>query len=178
MKPTQQLHYLGQSLWLDNSTRGLLTNDPLREYIHDFSVKGLASDATIFNNAIHDTTHAVDGWVFLEVSPLLADDTAGSKDPKASDTPYGALAAPNTINTLPEKTLHAFAERGRVNEVLPPDGGEAEEILAAFAYEGVNYGNLAAELQREGAQAFTRAWQDMLDCLAKKGATLPQSKQI
>jgi transaldolase len=362
MKATQQLHNLGQSLWLDNITRGLLSNGTLREYIRDYSVTGLTSNPTIFDKAIegtdfydaaihhkvtagktgeelfyelaledltqaadlfrpvHDATHATDGWVSLEVSPLLADDTTGSmqaaarlharakcpnlfikipgtaaglpaieesifagvpvnvtllfsreqylaaaeaylrgierrlaksldpivasvasifvsrwdvavhdkvpehlrnrlgiaiarciykahcellastrwrklersgaqtqrllwastgtKDPKASDTLYvEALAAPNTINTVPEKTLRAFAEHGRAMEVLQPDGGDAEELLAAFACEGVNDAELAASLQREGTQAFARSWKDLLDCLAAKSAALAQAKQ-
>jgi transaldolase len=361
MKTTQQLHDLGQRLWLDNITRGLLTSGTLHEYIRDLSVTGLTSNPTIFDNAfkdadfydaairqkvaagtvgealfyelaledltqaadlfrpIHDATDAVDGWVSLEISPLLADDTAGSlnaavqlyaranrvnlfikipgtpvgiaaieesifagvpvnvtllfsreqylaaaeafmrgierriaanldpkvasvasifvsrwdvaikdkvpghlrnrlgiaiarrtyksycdllasarwkkleragartqrllwastgmKDPKEPDTLYvEALAAPNTINTLPEKTLHAFAEHGRVNDVLPPDGGDAEEMLAAFAYEGVNSAELAAQLQREGTQAFAKSWKSLLDRLAAKGTALKRSQ--
>jgi transaldolase len=120
MKPTQQLHDLGQSLWLDNITRGLLADGTLRRYINEFSVTGLTSNPTIFDKAIkeggfydaairqktaegksgealffdlaladlieaahlfrpvHDSTGGVDGWVSLEVSPLLANDTAGT----------------------------------------------------------------------------------------------------
>ncbi len=360
MKATQQLHDLGQSLWLDNITRGLLADGTLSHYIRDLSVTGLTSNPTIFDNAIRvsdfydaairqkltagktgealfyelaledltqaadlfrpifDATGGVDGWVSLEVSPLLADDTAGSiraaeqlharagrpnlfikipgtaagipaieesifagvpinvtllfsrehyiaaaeaymrgierriaagrdpkvasvasifvsrwdvavkdkvpehlrnhlgisiarrtyqayrevlvsarwkklndagaqsqrllwastgsKDPAGSDTLYvEALAAPETINTLPEQTLLAFAEHGRVKELLPADGGDAEDMLAAFAYEGVNDEQLAADLQREGTQAFTKSWQDLLDCLAEKGGVLGQT---
>jgi transaldolase len=361
MKPTQQLHDLGQSLWLDNITRGLLVKGTLSEYIHDFSVTGLTSNPTIFDKAvkdadfydaairkklaagqsgeallyelvledltqaadlfrpIHDATHAVDGWVSLEVSPLLADDTAGSsaaaaqlharaqrpnmfikipgtsagiaaieesvfagvpvnvtllfsrdqylaaaeaymrgierrlaagldpavasvasifvsrwdvatqdkvpgqlrnrlgiaiagrvyksycevlasarweklraagartqrllwastgtKDPHAPDTLYvEALAAPDTINTLPEKTLRAFADHGKVTQVLSPDGGDAEAMLAAFACAGVNDAELAAELQREGTRAFSKSWRDMLEGLAAKGAAPAQAR--
>jgi transaldolase len=360
LKATQQLHDLGQSLWLDNITRGLLADGTLSHYIRDLSVTGLTSNPTIFDNAIRvsdfydaairqkltagktgealfyelaledltqaadlfrpifDATGGVDGWVSLEVSPLLADDTAGSiraaeqlharagrpnlfikipgtaagipaieesifagvpinvtllfsrehyiaaaeaymrgierriaagrdpkvasvasifvsrwdvavkdkvpehlrnhlgisiarrtyqayrevlvsarwkklneagaqsqrllwastgsKDPAGSDTLYvEALAAPETINTLPEQTLLAFAEHGRVKELLPADGGDAEDMLAAFAYEGVNDEQLAADLQREGTQAFTKSWQDLLDCLAEKGGVLGQT---
>jgi len=362
MKRTQQLHDLGQSLWLDNITRGLLTSCALHDYIRDLSVTGLTSNPTIFDKAIkgadfydaaiqqkaaagqsgealfydlaledltqaadlfrpiHDATHAVDGWVSLEISPLLANDTArsisaaaqlharakrpnlfikipgtpagiaaieesifagvpinvtllfsreqyltaanaymrgierrlaagldskvasvasifvsrwdvaiqnrvpehlrnrlgiaiarrtykaycellasarwknlsaagaqtqrllwastGTKDPKASDTLYvEALAAPNTINTLPEKTLHAFAKHGVVKQLLPTDGGDAEELLAAFAYEGVNDETLAADLQRQGTLAFAKSWKDLLDCLAAKSEALAQIKQ-
>ena len=357
MKGTQALHDLGQSLWLDNITRGLLTSGTLKEYIRDLSITGLTSNPTIFDNAIkdtnfyddaiqqkaaagqigealfyelaledltqaakmfrpiHDATHGEDGWVSLEISPLLADDTVGSmvaaaqlhqrasnpnlfikipgtaaglpaieesifrgipvnvtllfsreqyvaaaesymrgierriaadldpkvtsvasifisrwdvavqnnvpdhlrnrlgiaiarrtyksygdlltstrwkelsdagaqtqrllwastgtKDPKASDTLYvEALAAPNTINTMPEKTLHAFAKHGRVKEVMPLDGGDAEEMLNAFEYEGVNVAELAMTLQREGTQSFSKSWKEMLECLPNKSVAL------
>ena len=360
MNPTQELHDLGQSLWLDNITRGLLTSGTLSRYIHDLSVTGLTSNPTIFDKAIagtkfydaaiheksaagqsgealfyemaledlaqaaelfrpvHDATHGVDGWVSLEVSPLLADDTAGTvmaaaqlherarrpnlfikipgtaagipaieqsifagvpvnvtllfsreqyiaaaeaymrgierrmaagrdpkvgsvasifvsrwdvavadtipahlrnllgiaiarrtyqsycslldsprwrklrdagaetqrllwastgtKDPNASDTLYvETLAAPNTINTLPENTLTAFADHGRLTAVMPADGGDAEELLDAFAHEGVNVTQLAADLQREGTQSFTKSWHDLLRCLASKSVTLKKA---
>ena len=347
MNATQQLHDLGQSLWLDNITRALLTRGTLREYINTLSVTGLTSNPTIFDNAlrssnlydaaisqkaaagkspedlfyelaledlsgaadlfrpIHDSTRGMDGWVSLEVSPLLADDTSGSiataarlharaqrpnlliklpgtaagltaieesifrgipvnvtllfsreqylaaadaymrgierriaaglhpdvasvasifvsrwdvavhgklparlcnrlgiavarqiyrsyrdllasarwnklsvagaraqrvvwastgtKDPTASDTLYvEALAASDTINTMPELTLQAFAAHGRVSGIMPPDGGDADDTLAAVAREGVNVTELAARLQHEGAAAFARSWHDML----------------
>lgn len=361
MNAAQQLHDLGQSLWLDNITRGLLTSGTLQNYLRDFAVTGLTSNPTIFDSAIrgadfydaaiqqkamagktgeqlfyelaledltqaadlfrpvHDATDGVDGWVSLEISPLLADDTAGSvaaakqlsarakrrnlfikipgtpaglpaieqaifagvpvnvtllfsreqyvaaadaymhgierriaagldpnvasvasifvsrwdvaiqakvpeplrnrlgiaiakrtyksycqllasarwqklsdagaqaqrllwastgtKDPKASATLYvEALAAPNTINTMPEKTLHALAEHGQVKDVMPLDGGDAEEVLEAFAHEGINAAELAVELQREGTQAFSKSWRDLLDCLAAKSVALQQTK--
>jgi transaldolase len=357
MKVTQQLHDLGQSLWLDNITRGLLTGGTLTRYISEFSVTGLTSNPTIFEHAIgnadfydaairtkalagqsgealffelaledltraadlfrpiHDATGGVDGWVSLEVSPLLADDTAasikaaaqlharaqrpnlfikipgtgagiaaieasifagipvnvtllfsrehylaaaeaymrgierriaagrnpavgsvaslfisrwdaairdevpdelhnrlglaiamqtyhayrellaaprwqqlasagalpqrllwastGTKDPDASDTLYiEALAAPDTINTMPEKTLLAFTGHGEVKGALPADGGDAEAVLAEFARAGVDHAALAARLQREGAQSFTKSWNDLMDCLASKSAVL------
>jgi transaldolase len=355
MKPTQQLHDLGQSLWLDNITRELLTSGTLARYIHELSVTGLTSNPTIFEKAIggsdsydatiraanargrsgeelfydlaiedlqpaadlfrdvFDRTGGVDGWVSLEVSPLLADDTAGTiaaatelharakrpnlfikipgtaagvpaieesifagipvnvtmlfsreqyvaaaeaflrgierriaagrdprvasvaslfvsrwdaavhdtvsarlrnrlgiaigkgvyktyrellasprwkqivaagahpqrllwastgtKDPAAADTMYvEALAAPDTINTLPEKTLLAFADHGRTGGVLPADGGDGERVLAEFADAGVNMGQLAARLQEEGTKAFSKSWGDLLNILAAKGA--------
>ncbi|MGH7795263.1 MAG: transaldolase [Candidatus Binatia bacterium] len=357
MKTTQQLHDLGQSLWLDNITRELLTSGTLGRYISDFAVTGLTSNPTIFDKAIkeaglyddairektvegksgeelfyelaladliqaadlfrpvHDATGGVDGWVSLEVSPLLADDTAGSiksalelharakrpnlfikipgtrkgipaieetifagvpvnvtllfsreqyiaaaeaymrgierriaagldpriasvasifvsrwdvavkdkvsdglrnrlgiaiakraykayrdllasprwqklarsgarpqrllwastgtKDPDASETLYiEALVAPDTINTMPEKTLHAFTEHGHVRGVLPIDGGDAEDVLAEFTREGVNDETLAADLQSEGAQSFDKAWNDLLACIASKSGVV------
>lgn len=362
MKATQQLHDLGQSLWLDNITRGLLTSGTLRRYINEFSVTGLTSNPTIFDKAIkesgfyddaihqkaaagksgealffelaledltqaadllrpvHDATSGIDGWVSLEVSPLLADDTTstikaavelhgrakrpnlfikipgtrdgmpaieetifagvpvnvtllfsreqyvaaaeaymrgmerriaagldpkvesvasifvsrwdvavndkvrgqlrnrlgiaiaqrtykayrelltsprwrklaaggarpqrllwastGTKDPAASDTLYiEALAAPDTINTMPEKTLLAFADHGRVRGELPPDGGDAEALLAEFARAEVDDSALAAELQREGTESFDKSWNDLMDCIASKSAMLKKNAQ-
>jgi transaldolase len=353
MNATQQLHDLGQSLWLDNITRALLTSGTLSRYIREFAVTGLTSNPTIFDQAIKsagsydeairkktdegksgeelffelaledltqaadlfrpifDATGGVDGWVSLEVSPLLADDTAGTikaaarlyarahrpnlfikipgtraglpaieetifagvpvnvtllfsreqylaaaeaymrgverriaaglepkvasvasifvsrwdvaakdkvqdeyrnrlgiaiamrtykayrdllasprwrklaaagaqpqrllwastgtKDPAAPDVLYvEALAAPDTINTLPEKTLLAFAEHGKVNNVLPADEGYAEAVLAEFTREGVNDEALAAELQREGVDAFAKSWRDLMYRIASK----------
>jgi transaldolase len=360
MKPTQKLSALGQSLWLDNITRGLLDRGTLAGYIRDLSVTGLTSNPTIFEKAIgdadfydsaisnaaaqgrsgealfydlaledlqraadlfrpvYDQTHGLDGFVSLEVSPLLADDTAGTiqsaaqlharakrpnlfikipgtpagvpaieesifagipvnvtmlfsreqyiaaaeaylrglerrlaagrtaqvasvaslfvsrwdvaihdkvperlrnklgiavgkrtykaycdllassrwqtlaaggaqpqrllwastgtKDPAAPDTMYvEALAAPDTINTLPEKTLHAFADHGRVTGVLPRDGGDAEQTLNEIARAGINEAQLAAQLQQEGTQAFAKSWQDLLKGLAAKGAVTKQA---
>jgi transaldolase len=357
VNPTQQLHRLGQSLWLDNITRGLLTSGTLRRYIGDLSVTGLTSNPSIFDLAIkdstfyddairqktdegksgetlffelaiedltqaadlfrpiHDATAGVDGWVSLEVSPLLAYDTAntvkaavalcaqahrhnlfikipgtsqgivaieeaifagvpvnvtllfssaqyiaaaeaylrgierrlaagldpkvrsvasmfisrwdkavmgrvpkeledrlgiavakrtykayrdlltsprwlnalrsgaqpqrllwastGTKDPQASDVLYvKALAAPDTINTIPEKTLLAFADHGEVGEVLPIDGGDSEAVITAFARAGIDDEKLAAELQREGADSFVAAWKDLLDQIETKTSAL------
>jgi transaldolase len=359
MKATQQLHDLGQSLWLDNITRTILDDGTLERYIAELSVTGLTSNPTIFDHAfkngvaydsairresavgksgeplffelaiedlrraadlfrpVHDDTHGVDGWVSLEVSPLLANDTAGTikaaadlhrqanrpnlfikipgtaegvaaieesifagvpvnvtllfsaaqylaageaymrgierriaagrdprigsvasifvsrwdvavkamvppalrnrlgiaiakrtyreyrgvlasprwraletagaqpqrllwaststKDPAAPDTLYvEALAAADTINTIPEKTLLAFADHGRVADVLPVDGGDAEDVLAEFTRAGVNDATVAAQLQREGAESFDASWKDLLSCLATKRTSLTQ----
>ena len=357
MKATQRLYDLGQSLWLDNITRGLLTKGTLRHYITELSVTGLTSNPTIFDHAIkntdfyndairqkvregksgeelffelaledlteaadlfrpiYDTTDRVDGWVSLEVSPLLAYDTArsikeatelhgrakrpnlfikipgtreglsaieetifkgvpvnvtllfsreqyvaaaeaymrgierrieaglgsevgsvaslfisrwdkavmgkvpeelqnclgiaiakrtykayrdllasprwqklaragaqpqrllwastGTKDPNASDVLYiEALAAPDTINTMPAETLLAFADHGKVNDVLPVDGGDAEEILARFSKVGVDNAALATQLQREGALSFDKSWKELMDTIASKSPIL------
>ena len=353
MNAPQQLHDLGQSLWLDNITRGLLTSGTLGRYIREFSVTGLTSNPTIFDQAIkgggiydeairkksgegkhgealffelaledltqaadlfrpiHDATAGVDGWVSLEVSPLLADDTAGTikaatqlyalaqrpnlfikipgtgagihaieesifagvpvnvtllfsrehyiaaaeaymrgierriaagldpkvasvasifvsrwdvaikdkvsdgfrnrlgiaiamrtykayrdllasprwqklaaagarpqrllwastgtKDPAASDILYiQALAAPDTINTMPEQTLLAFAEHGKINDILPVDEGYAEAVLAEFTREGINDEALAADLQREGTAAFAKSWSNLMAQIVSK----------
>ena len=362
MKATQRLQELGQSLWLDNITRELLTDGTLRRYIAEFSVTGLTSNPAIFDHAItnggfyddairrkaaegksgdglffdlaledltqaadlfrpaHDRSGGVDGWVSLEVSPLLANDTAstieaaaqlharakranlfikipgtpegvpaieasiltgvpinvtllfsteqyiaaaeaymrgierrlaagldprvasvaslfvsrwdvavkdvvpqelrnrlgiavakrtykayrdllasprwrrlaaagaraqrllwastGTKDPVASDTLYiEALAAPHTINTIPDRTLLAFAEHGHVSDVMPADGGDAEETLAHFRRIGVDDAALATRLQREGTASFDKSWQDLLACIASKSARLEQVAQ-
>jgi transaldolase len=364
MNATQQLHDLGQSLWLDNITRGLLTGT-LARYISELSVTGLTSNPTIFDHAIkngnfyddairkkalagksgealffelaledliqaadlfrpiHDATGGVDGWVSLEVSPLLADDTigtikaaaqlharaqrpnlfikipgtragipaveeaifagvpinvtllfsrehyiaaaeaymrgierriaagrdprvasvasifvsrwdvavkdkvpdalhnrlgiaiamrtykayrdllaskrwqklassgaqpqrllwasTGTKDPAASDTLYvEALAAPDTVNTIPEKTLLAFAEHGKIRNVLPVDEGSAETVeavIAEFTREGVNDEALAAGLQREGTESFAKSWNDLMHCIASKSEVLTKAGQ-
>ena len=357
MKATKRLHDLGQSLWLDNITRGLLTKGTLRGYIDELSVTGLTSNPTIFDHAIkntdfyndairrkllegksgeelffelaltdlteaadlfrpiHEATGGVDGWVSLEVSPLLAYDavstikeaaelharanrpnlfikipgtsagipaieeaifkgvpinvtllfsrehylaaaeaymrgierriasgssprvgsvasvfisrwdkavmgktseklrnrlgisvakrtykayrdllasqrwqklanagalpqrllwaSTGTKDPQASDVLYvRALAAPDTINTMPEETLIAFADHGAVDAVLPADGGDAEEVLSQFAKAGIDAETLAAQLQREGALAFDKSWNELIDSLKSKGNVL------
>lgn len=356
MKATQKLHALGQSLWLDNISRGLLTTGTLRRYIDELSVTGLTSNPTLFHHAIttgfyddairrkahegksaeeifielaledllcaadlfrptHETSNGGDGWVSLEVSPLLAYDTAGTikqatelhdrakctnlfikipgtregcpaieeaifrgvpinvtllfsreqylaaadaylrgierriaagrspvvgsvaslfvsrwdkavlgmvpreiknrlgiaiakqtykayrdllasprwqklagagalpqrllwastgaKDPTAADVLYvEALAAPDTINTMPEETLLAFAEHGKLRDVLPVDGGDAEEMLTRFARAGVDKETLSFELQREGALSFEKSWHGVLDTIASKSKIL------
>ncbi len=353
MNVTQQLHELGQSLWLDNITRGLLNSGTLERYIYEFSVTGLTSNPTIFDNAIangdfydeairekaragksgealffelaiedlrraaelfmpvQDATGGEDGWVSLEVSPLLADETAatveaarqlhaqaqcpnllikipgteagipaieeaifagvpvnvtllfspahyiaaaeaymrgiarridagldpkvgsvaslfvsrwdvavkdqvpdslhnrlgiaiaeqtyqayrelldsppwqqlaaagarpqrllwgstGTKDPAAPDTLYvESLAAPGSINTVPEKTLLAFAEHGKAEETLTADGGDSEAVLAEFAGAGIDTRALAEKLQREGAASFSESWRELMKRIAEK----------
>ena len=99
--------------------------------------------------------------------------STGTKDPDASDTLYiEALAAPDTINTIPDKTLHAFADHGELKGVLPVDGGDAEEVLAEFTRIGVDDAALATQLQREGTESFDKSWQELMDCIAAKSASL------
>jgi len=353
MKATQRLHELGQSVWLDNITRDLLTSGTLRRYIADLSLTGLTSNPTIFDHAIKssshydsaiqsklkegksgerlffelaiedlvqaadlfrpiwDRTNGVDGWVSLEVSPLLAHDSTstiaaakdlharanrpnlfikipgtreglpaieesifagvpvnvtllfsrehylaaaeaylrgierriaaglnpdvgsvasvfvsrwdaavankvpaplhnqlgiavakrtykaaceligsarsrriynegarpqrllwastGTKDPAASDVLYvKALAAPLTVNTMPEGTVKALADHGEIGAVLPADGGDSEEVLAQFAKVGVNAGGLAATLQEDGAKSFVKSWNELMGVISAK----------
>ena len=104
--------------------------------------------------------------------------STGTKDPKASDVLYvEALAVPSTINTMPADTLLAFADHGKVNDVLPVDGGDAEEILARFAKVGVDNAALAAELQREGALSFDKSWNELIDSIASKCDMLGKTTQ-
>jgi transaldolase len=360
MKPTQALHDLGQSIWLDNITRDLLETGGLRRYIDELSVTGLTSNPTIFDHAIskgdayddsirskvaagksgeklffelaiedltqaadlfrpvHDRTSGLDGWVSLEVSPLLAYDTeativaakelhaqvrrpnvmikipgtpqglpaieesifagvpinvtllfsnaqyvaaaeayirgierrikaglpaavasvasifvsrwdvaidgkvpaaltdklgiavgrqayrsylallasprwmraynegarpqrllwasTGTKNPKASDVLYiEALASPFTVNTMPESTLKAFADHGRVGAAMPADGGDADAELARFAAAKVDVAALAQQLQDEGAKSFVKSWNDLLGVINSKSVTLKRA---
>jgi len=360
MKATQLLHNLGQSLWLDNITRDLLTSTTLKRYIDELSVTGLTSNPTIFDHAIknssaydlairaglakgksgealffdlaledltqaadlfrpiYDRTNGVDGWVALEVSPLLAYNTAttlaaakelharagrpnllikipgtkeglpaieeaifagvpinvtlifsreqyvvaaeaflrgierridaglkpdvgsvasvfisrwdaaiaskvpaalnnklgiavakrtykayrdllgsprwqriynagarpqrllwastGTKDPKASDVLYiKALAAPFTVNTMPEGTLKALADHGELSEIMSNDGGDCEAPLAQFAKAGIDIDALAAKLQDEGAKSFVNSWNDLMGVIASKSAMLAKA---
>jgi len=99
--------------------------------------------------------------------------STGTKDPQASDVLYvRALAAPDTINTVPEKTLLAFADHGVPSGILPTDGGDAERVIAEFAKAGIDDQELAADLQREGADSFVASWQDLLDRIETKAAAL------
>jgi transaldolase len=360
MKPTQRLHEAGQSLWLDNITRGLLDSGTLERYIVEDAVTGLTSNPTIFDKAIeggsdydseiaarkaagtseeemffelalsdlrraadlfaaiHEHSDGVDGWVSLEVSPLLAHytqatieqakalhskaeranlfikipgtpeglpaieectfsgvpinvtllfsaeqyeaaaeaylrgierrvkagldpavasvgsvfvsrwDTAvadrvpdelrdrlgiaeagrayrayrklldsprwghlanegarpqrllwastSTKNPAAPDVLYvSALAAPFTINTMPEATLLAFADHGQAGNLMAADGGDAERTLAAFAEAGIDHQALAGQLQRDGAQAFDESWKSLLASIAAKHERLTAS---
>jgi transaldolase len=102
---------------------------------------------------------------------LLA--STGTKDPKASDILYiKALAAPDTVNTMPEATLLAFAEHGEVEAAMPADGGDCEQVLAEFAQAGVDVGALAAQLQSEGAKSFVDSWNDLMKLIASKSVAL------
>jgi transaldolase len=356
MKPTQKLHDLGQSLWLDNITRDMLDDGTEQEYIDEFNVTGQTSNPTIFDKAIsggdaydeqimelrekglegedlffelaladvtraarmfeqiHKETDRMDGWVSLEVSPLLAYDTeatiqqaadlygraeknnfikipgtpeglpaieesiyagvpinvtlllstdqtmaaadaymkgierrieadldpdvpsvlslfisrwdvavhddvaedlqntlgiavgkatyrawremlesdrwkgladqgarlqrllfasTGTKDPEASDTLYiEAFAAPDTINTMPDKTLKAFADHGTVGDPLPADGGDCEEVFEAHRGAGIDTDALALRLQKEGAEAFSKSWTDLLETIKSESERL------
>jgi transaldolase len=99
--------------------------------------------------------------------------STGTKDPEAPETLYvEALAAPDTIDTIPEKTLHAFAERGKLEGAMAEDGGDAEAVLARFAQAGIDVDALAVRLQREGAQAFVKSWRALIERIDAKSEAL------
>ena len=197
MKATQKLQELGQSLWLDNITRGILNDGTLAGYIRDLSVTGLTSNPTIFDHAMtsgdfynhlgiamsqrtyREYRRVLDSprWFALAAAGALPQRllfaSTSTKDPAAPDTLYvEALAAPDTVNTIPETTLKALADHGRVGETLAADGGNCERVLADFERAGINEAAFAAQLQREGAESFDKSWTDLLDRLAAKRAAL------
>jgi transaldolase len=97
--------------------------------------------------------------------------STGTKAPNAPDTLYvRALAAPFTINTMPEATLKAFGDHGEVGAMLTPDGGDCETVLAAFDRAGIDVDDLACRLQNEGASSFVRSWNDLIACIEAKSA--------
>jgi transaldolase len=103
--------------------------------------------------------------------PLWA--STGTKDPSASDILYvKALAAPFTVNTMPEKTLKALAEHDHLASILPADGGDCEEVLAQFVKAGVDLDALAEQLQEEGAKSFSKSWNSLMDVIATKTTVL------
>lgn len=102
--------------------------------------------------------------------------STGTKDPNASEVLYvNALAAPFTVNTMPEGTLKALAGRSEVGELLPPDGGDCEEVIAEFAKEGIDVDALAAQLQGEGAESFVKSWKDLLSVISSRCASIGKS---
>jgi transaldolase len=102
--------------------------------------------------------------------------STGTKDPKASDVLYiKALAAPFTVNTMPEGTLKALADHGELGATLPADGGNCEEVIAKFAQAGVDVDALGAQLQDEGAKSFVKSWNDLLDVIASKSDALKKA---
>ena len=99
--------------------------------------------------------------------------STGTKDPQASDVLYvSALAAPNTVNTMPEKTLLAFGDHGQLAGALPRDGGDCEAVLDDFRKAGINLEELAADLQANGAKSFDESWQNLLGAIESKGKQL------
>jgi transaldolase len=103
--------------------------------------------------------------------------STGTKDPKASDILYvRALAAPSTVNTMPDGTLNAFADHGSVGATLAPDGGDCDAVLASFAKVGVDIDALAASLQDEGAASFSKSWNDLMACIDGKARAIQKAR--
>jgi len=99
--------------------------------------------------------------------------STGTKDPKASDTLYvDALAAPFTINTMPEATLKALSAKPQIGKLMQADGGDSEQVLAKFAGAGIDVNALAAQLQTEGASSFVKSWNNLMTVIESKGAAL------
>ena len=108
--------------------------------------------------------------------PLWA--STGTKDPRASDVLYvKALAAPFTVNTMPEGTLKALADHSQLSEILPADGGDCEEVIAQFARAGVDVDALAAQLQDEGAKSFVKSWHELMAVIDSKSADLGTARK-
>jgi len=105
--------------------------------------------------------------------------STGTKDPKASDILYiKSLAAPFTVNTMPEATLKALAEHTELGSILPADGGDCEEGLAQFAKAGIDIDALAAQLQDEGAKSFVKSWNDLMDVINSKSSAIQKSAKV
>jgi len=102
--------------------------------------------------------------------------STGTKDPKAPDVLYvKALAAPFTVNTMPEATLLALADHGELGSIMAADGGDCEAVLAQFTKAGVNIDALPVQLQIEGAKSFVKSWDELLAVIASKSSALKQA---
>jgi transaldolase len=99
--------------------------------------------------------------------------STGTKDPQASDILYiKALAAPVTVNAMPESTLKALGDSDGLSEIMPLDGGNCEEVLARFVELGIDLEALAAQLQEEGEKLFVNSWNDLMAVITSKSAIL------
>jgi transaldolase len=104
--------------------------------------------------------------------------STGTKDPKASDILYiKSLAAPFTVNTMPEGTLKALATHTGLSEILPADGGNCEEVIAQFTKAGIDVDALGTQLQDEGAESFVKSWNDLMAVISSKNAALSASSK-
>jgi transaldolase len=102
--------------------------------------------------------------------------STGTKDPTASDILYvKALAAPLTVDTMPDSTLTALADHGEIAAILPADGGNCEEVLARFAKAGIDVDALAIQLQEEGAKSFVKSWNDLMAVIESKSTALKRA---
>ena len=99
--------------------------------------------------------------------------STGTKDPEAPDVLYiKALAAPFSVNTMPEGTLKALADHGDLSEIMSAYGGDCEAVLDQFAAAGIDIDDLGAKLQGEGAKSFVSSWNELMGVIASKSATL------
>jgi transaldolase len=99
--------------------------------------------------------------------------STGTKDPLASDILYiKALAAPFTVNTMPEGTLKALSNYSEIGEIMPVDGGDCEETLAKFVKAGIDLDALATKLQEDGAKSFVKSWNELIEVISSKSKTL------
>jgi len=102
--------------------------------------------------------------------------STGTKDPKAPDVLYiKALAAPFTVNTMPEGTLNALADHGDISEVMSADGGDCEAVLDQFAAAGIDIDELGAKLQDDGAKSFVGSWNELMGVIASKSEKLTKA---
>jgi transaldolase len=102
--------------------------------------------------------------------------STGTKDPKASDVLYiKTLAAPFTVNTMPEATLKALADHGEIGAILPVDGGDCEDVLARFGRAGIDVDVLGGQLQDQGAKSFVQSWNDLMAVITAKSAALKRA---
>ena len=176
LNPAQRLHALGQSLWLDSIDRVMLRTGALARYVRDLAVTGLTSNPTILGHAM-----AAGSDYDRSLARLAGEGVTDAQDLVYAlaledlDTYYlGRLAAPNTIDTVPEKTLLAFADHGSLDDRLEPDYAAAERAIAAAADAGIDADALAEHLQRHGAGAFTADWAALLTAIKEKAAKLTQ----
>lgn len=103
--------------------------------------------------------------------------STGTKDPQASDLLYvKALAAPFTVNTMPEATLKALVKSDRIDQAMAQDGGDCEEVLAQFTRAGIDINALAARLQEEGTKMFVKSWQELMAAVTSKCASCDEAK--
>ena len=128
----------------------------------DLALDDITRRADLFR-PIWERTERVDGWVSLEVSPLLA------YDPRSY---VKALAAPLTVNTMPEKTLNALANHTELGRIMATDGGDCESILGEFGKAGVDVDALAARLQDEAAKSVVASWNSLMTVIGSKSAAL------
>jgi transaldolase len=106
--------------------------------------------------------------------PLWA--STGTKDSSASEILYvKALAAPYTVNTMPEATLKALAKHSQLSSIMPADGGDCEEVLAKFAIAGIDVDELAGQLQQDGAKSFVNSWTGLMAVIGSKTAVLKKA---